>query len=128
MEVSELQVDRYVAAARRRLGEVQAFVPLVADAGVEATVDWGQAQVILRGKPAVAHIFLMRACHSGASFAMAFQSEIQQASWRATCMPWPGLRGCSRRSAMATWAARCAGVEVAPSRCVRTTCLERNCP
>lgn len=50
-EVSERQVDRYVAAARRRLGEVEAFVPLVADAGVEAEVDWGQAQVILRGAP-----------------------------------------------------------------------------
>jgi hypothetical protein len=47
-EVSERQVDRYVAAVRRRIGEVEAFVPLVADAGVEAEVDWGRAQVILR--------------------------------------------------------------------------------
>lgn len=78
-EVSERQVDRYVAAARRRLGEVEAFVPLVADAGVEAEVDWGQAQVILRGAPVTAHVFLMRACHSGAAFAMAFGCESQQA-------------------------------------------------
>jgi transposase len=78
-EVSERQVDRYVAAARRRLGEVEAFVPLVADAGVEAEVDWGQAQVLLRGVPVMAHVFLMRACHSGASFAIAFGGETQQA-------------------------------------------------
>lgn len=78
-EVSERQVDRYVAAARRRIGEVEAFVPLVADAGVEAEVDWGQAQVVLRGEPVEVHVFLMRACHSGASFAVAFRAETQQA-------------------------------------------------
>lgn len=78
-EVSERQVDRYVAAARRRLGEVEAFVPLVADAGAEAEVDWGQALVILRSDPVKVHVFLMRACHSGASFAVAFRAETQQA-------------------------------------------------
>lgn len=78
-DVSERQVDRYVAQARRRLGKVQAFVPLVADAGVESEVDWGQAQVIMREEPTKVHVFLMRACHSGAQFAMAFQAETQQA-------------------------------------------------
>ncbi len=78
-EVSERQVCRYVAAKRREIGEVEAFVPLVSEAGVEAEVDWGEAQVILRGEPRVVHLFLMRACHSGASFAIAFESETQQA-------------------------------------------------
>jgi len=78
-DVSERQVDRYVAAARRRIGEVEAFVPLVADAGVEAEVDWGQAQVIMRTQPTMVHVFLMRACHSGAGFAMAFGCETQHA-------------------------------------------------
>lgn len=78
-EVSERQVDRYVAQARRRIGEVEAFVPLVADAGVEAEVDWGQAQVLMRAQPRLVHVFLMRACHSGAGFAMAFGCETQQA-------------------------------------------------
>ena len=78
-EVSERQVDRYVAAVRRRMGEVEAFVPLVADAGVEAEVDWGQAQVILRGEPVMVHVFVMRACHSGAAFVMAFGCGTQQA-------------------------------------------------
>lgn len=78
-DVSERQVERYVAAKRREIGEVEAFVPLVSDAGVEAEVDWGQAQVILRGEPVDVHLFLMRACHSGASFVSAFHSETQQA-------------------------------------------------
>jgi transposase len=78
-DVSERQVDRYVATVRRRMGEVEAFVPLVSDAGVEAEVDWGEAQILLRGEQTVVHLFLMRACHSGASFVMAFASETQQA-------------------------------------------------
>ena len=78
-DVSERQVGRYVASRRRMMGEVEAFVPLVSDAGVEAEVDWGQAQVILRGEPVEVHVFLMRACHSGASFVAAFQAETQQA-------------------------------------------------
>jgi transposase len=78
-DVSERQVDRYVAAQRRLMGEVEAFVPLVCDAGVEAEVDWGEAQVMMRGEPRDVHLFLMRACHSGASFVIAFESETQQA-------------------------------------------------
>jgi transposase len=78
-DVSERQVDRYVAAVRRGMGEVEAFVPLVSDAGVEAEVDWGEARVFLRGEQTVVHLFVMRACHSGASFVMASGSETQQA-------------------------------------------------
>jgi AcrR family transcriptional regulator len=37
-DVSERQVCRYVAAKRREIGEVEACVPLVSDAGVEAEV------------------------------------------------------------------------------------------
>jgi transcriptional regulator with XRE-family HTH domain len=70
-DVSERQVDRYVAAKRREIGEVEAYVPLVSDAGVEAEVDWGEAQVIVRGEPVDVHLFLMRACHSGASYVAA---------------------------------------------------------
>lgn len=78
-EVSERQVCRYVAAKRRAIGDVEACVPLVSDAGVEAEVDWGQAQVIMRGEPLNVHLFLMRACHSGATYVAAFESETQQA-------------------------------------------------
>jgi hypothetical protein len=35
-DVSERQVYRYVAAKRREIGEVEAFVPLVSNASVEA--------------------------------------------------------------------------------------------
>jgi len=58
-EVSERQVCRYVHARRRELGEVgEVFVPLIADAGVEAEVDWGQAQVRLRGELGLSYLFI----------------------------------------------------------------------
>ncbi len=79
-EVSERQVCRYVRARRRALGLVgEVFVPLVSDAGVESEVDWGQAKVMLRGVLVEVHLFLMRACFSGASFVAGFESESQQA-------------------------------------------------
>jgi transposase len=78
--VCERQVCRYVRAKRRELGEVgEVFVPLVSDAGVEAEVDWGEAQVRLRGELVDVHLFEMRACFSGAEFVMAFRDETQQA-------------------------------------------------
>ena len=65
---------------RRELGEVgEVFVPLISDAGVEGEVDWGQAQVRLRGELVDVHLFEMRACFSGAAFVMAFRDETQQA-------------------------------------------------
>ncbi len=78
--VSERQVARYVRERRRELGELgEAFVPLIAEAGVEAEVDWGEATVVLRGQRRKVHVFVMRACFSGAGFVMAFERETQQA-------------------------------------------------
>jgi hypothetical protein len=79
--VSERQVRRYVRERRLALGGLvdEAFVPLVHDPGVEAEVDWGQADVVLGGARRRVHLFLMRACFSGACFAQAFTRETQQA-------------------------------------------------
>ncbi len=79
-EVSERQVCRYVRQRRRALGVVgEVFVPLATEAGVEAEVDWGQAKVRLRGELVEVHVFVMRACFSGAAFVIAFEAETQQA-------------------------------------------------
>ncbi len=58
---------------------MQAFVPQVREAGVEAEVDWGEAQVAMAGVASKVYLFHMRACHSGAAFAMAFPHCSQQA-------------------------------------------------
>lgn len=79
-EVSERQVSRYVAARRREIGAtVLGTVPLIAQPGVEAEIDWGEATVILAGEEVVIGLFVMRACFSGASFVVAFRRQTQQA-------------------------------------------------
>lgn len=48
-EVAERTVREYVAA--RRLGEPrEVFVPQIHQAGMEAEVDWGEAEVVLAGR------------------------------------------------------------------------------
>jgi len=81
VEVSERQVRRYVRRRRRELGEAvdEVFVPLCREPGAEAEVDWGEARVAIGGEPCVVHLFLMRACFSGACFVRAFMRETQQA-------------------------------------------------
>jgi transposase len=79
-EVAERTVREYVAARRRELGEPgQVFVPQIHQAGMEAEVDWGEAQVLLAGRPTTVHLFYLRACFSGAAFCMAFRRCTQQA-------------------------------------------------
>jgi transposase len=79
-EVAERTVRDYVAARRRELGEPgEVFVPQVHQAGMEAEVDWGEAQVVLAGRLVKVHLFYLRACFSGAAFCMAFRRCTQQA-------------------------------------------------
>jgi transposase len=79
--VSERQVSRYVRERRLALGGLveEAFVPLVHEPGREAEVDWAEAAVVIAGIERRVHVFLMRACFSGACFVMAFTRETQQA-------------------------------------------------
>jgi len=78
--VAERTVREYVAARRRELGEPgQVFVPQIHLAGMEAEVDWGQAQVVLAGRQVKVQLFYLRPCFSGAAFCMAFRRCTQQA-------------------------------------------------
>ncbi len=80
-EVSERQVRRYIHRRRRELGEPvdEVFVPQVHEPGVEAEVDWGEAEVEIAGQRRTVYLFLMRACYSGAAFVIAFERQSQQA-------------------------------------------------
>jgi transposase len=79
-EVAEVTVRKYVRRRRRELGEPgEAYVPQVHAPGIEAEVDWGEAEVVLAGQRRRVYLFLMRACFSGATFCMAFERQTQQA-------------------------------------------------
>lgn len=81
VEVAESTVRQHVRKRRRELGQAvdQVFVPQVHAPGRTAEVDWGQADVDLAGARTRVHLFYMRACFSGAAFAMASPVETQQA-------------------------------------------------
>jgi transposase len=81
VEVSERQVRRYVRERRQRLGELvdEVFVPLCAEPGAEAEVDWGEAIAVIAGVATKVYLFLMRSCFSGACFVQAHTRENQQA-------------------------------------------------
>ena len=80
-DVAEVTVRQYVRARKRELGWPvgDVFVPQVHAPGVEAEVDWGQAEVVLAGVAVRAHLFVMRASFSGAAFCQASLVETQQA-------------------------------------------------
>jgi transposase len=80
-EVAETTVREYVRARKRAIGwpAAEVFVPQVHAPGVGAQVDWGEAQVVLAGRPVTVHLFLMRASFSGAAFCAASLVETQQA-------------------------------------------------
>ena len=78
--VAERTVREYVAARKRELGlPGEVFVPQVHQAGMEAEVDWGEAQVTLAGAVVKVQLFYLRPCFSGAGFCMAFMRCTQQA-------------------------------------------------
>jgi transposase len=80
-DVAETTVRQYVRARKRALGLAvgEVFVPQVHAPGIEAEVDWGEAEVVLAGVAVTVHLFVMRASFSGAAFCQASLVETQQA-------------------------------------------------
>jgi transposase len=80
-EVAERTVREHVHRRRRELGmpPEEVFVPMAHRPGVEAEVDWGEADAVIGGEQRTVHLFLMRGCFSGGAFVMAFERECQQA-------------------------------------------------
>lgn len=80
-DVAESTVRQYVRARKRAMGwpVSEVFVPQVHAPGMEAEVDWGEAEVVLAGVATMVHLFVMRASFSGAAFCQASLVETQQA-------------------------------------------------
>jgi transposase len=80
-DVAETTVRQFVRARKRAMGLAvsEVFVPQVHAPGMEAEVDWGEAEVVLAGVAVTVHLFVMRASFSGAVFCQASLVETQQA-------------------------------------------------
>lgn len=70
---AESTVRRFVRLLKAKIPE--AYVPLTADWGEQAQVDWGQAVVKINGVSTVVHLFCLRLRASGVCFAQAFPTE-----------------------------------------------------
>lgn len=76
---AESSVRAYIGRRRRAQRRPPVYLPLEFDPGVDAQVDWGEAQVILAGVPVTVQIFCMRLCYSRRLFLMAFPAQTQEA-------------------------------------------------
>lgn len=77
---SEGAVHNYVCQQRKkRKGKKDAYLPLEFDPGMDAQVDWTEAEVILTGQRITVQVFLMRLNYSKVRFAMAFPFQKQEA-------------------------------------------------
>jgi len=74
---SEEAIRRYVRLVKKKVPEV--FIPLSYEPGSDAVADWGEAQIILSGNPALVQLFCMRLCFSSKPFVMAFPHQRQEA-------------------------------------------------
>jgi transposase len=76
---SEPGVRRYIGAWRRAHQPPKVYLPLVYEPGADAQVDWGEAQVVMRGQLVKVQVFTMRLCYSRRLFVMAFPHQKQEA-------------------------------------------------
>ena len=74
-------IRRYVRIIKTRLGgeKQEVFIPLEFELGSHAQVDWGEAEIILKGKRQKVYLFVMKLSGSRVPFMMAFLTTRQEA-------------------------------------------------
>lgn len=76
---AESTVRYYVSQQRKTKRRPAIYLPLAFDPGMDAQVDWGEAQVLMADAMVVAQLFIMRLCYSRKLFVMAFPTQRQEA-------------------------------------------------
>jgi transposase len=79
--LSEVTVSRFVARRRVELGltRVEVSVPQTHPPGEHAEVDFGEFHTVIAGIQVKCWLFVMRLCHSGRAFHVAFTTQAQEA-------------------------------------------------
>ncbi len=74
-------IRRYVRIIKTKLGgeKQEVFIPLEFELGSHAQVDWGEAEIILKGRKQTVYLFVMKLSGSRAPFMMAFLTTRQEA-------------------------------------------------
>ncbi len=95
---SEGAVHNYVCQQRKkRNGKKDAYLPLEFDPGMDAQVDWTEAEVILAGERVIVQVFLMRLNYSKVRFVMAFPFQKQEAFFEGHNQAFHFFEGVPRR-------------------------------
>jgi transposase len=96
---TEPTVYAYVASQRRAKQHPQVFIPLEFDPGVDAQVDWGEAQVIMAGVALTVQVFVMRLCYSRKVFVRAYPRQKQEAFFEGHVLAFHHFGGVPQRLA-----------------------------
>lgn len=75
---SESTVRHYVSELRAKSRQVEVYLPLSYEMGQDGQVDWGEGEVMLKGKQVRVHLFVMRLSYSRRLFVMSFPSQRQE--------------------------------------------------
>lgn len=76
---SGVGVRCYISRQRHEEKQRAVYLPLEFDPGVDAQVDWGEAEALIAGQKVTVQLFCMRLCYSRRLFVMAFPSQKQEA-------------------------------------------------
>ncbi len=76
---AESTLREYIAKQRAgRRAKREVYLPLEFEPGMDAQVDWGEAEVIIAGVSITVQLFVMRLCYSRRTFVMAFPTQRQE--------------------------------------------------
>ena len=75
---SESGVRRYVGQRRRERRKQAVFLKLAFDPGQNAQMDWGEADVMMRGEQRRVQLFVMRLSYSRRTLVQAYPSQRQE--------------------------------------------------
>lgn len=94
---SEASVLGYVSRQRQAKRQVAVYLPLEYEPGEDAQVDWGEAEVILKGQQVTVQLFVLRLCYSRRIFVMAFPSQKQECFFAGHVAAFEHLGGVPKR-------------------------------
>lgn len=95
---SEGSVHNYVSRQRKKQkGKKDSYLPLEFDPGMDAQVDWTEAEVILGGVRQIVQVFILRLNYSKVRFVMAFPFQKQECFFEAHIQAFHFIGGVPRR-------------------------------
>jgi len=94
---SESTVRHYVGKLRGKVRQAAVYLPLSFEMGQDAQVDWGEAEVILKGEQVKVQLFVMRLNYSRRIFVMSFPSQKQESFFMGHVKAFAHFGGVARR-------------------------------